>query len=65
MEDDTKHSVRKSQLMRNDWTCTYTSKKNKKVLMSLQVKQDKLYVKLNLQNINKYIPLVMNMPDKI
>jgi len=65
VEDGTKHSIRKGQLMRNEWTCTYTSKKNKKVLMSLQVKQNKLSVKLNLQNIDQYITVITNMPEKI
>ena len=63
--NDTKHSIRKGQLMRNESTCTYTSKKNKKVLMSLQVNQNNLSIKLNLQSINKYISAVADMPDKI
>jgi len=65
VENVTKLSIRKGQLMRNDWTCTYTNKKTKKVLMSLQVSQDKLSAKLNLQNINQYIPVVAEMPEKI
>jgi len=60
----TKHSIRKGQLMRNEWTSTYTGKKSKKVLMSLQVKQGNLSVKLNLQNINQYISLIADMPER-
>jgi len=63
--DGTKHTIRKGQLMRNDWTCTYTNKSNKKVLMSLQIQQNNLSVKLNLQSIDQYISTVADMPDKI
>ena len=63
--DITKHSVHLGQLMRNDWSCTYTNKKSKKVLMKLLVEQSNLSVKLNLQNINQYISVVDDMPEKI
>jgi hypothetical protein len=65
VEDNTKHSVQSHQLMRNDWSCTYTRKKNKKVLMKLKIDQNNLSVKLNLQNISQYISLVADMPEKI
>jgi hypothetical protein len=51
--------------MRNEWTSTYTTKKSKKVLMSLQVSQDKLSVKLNLSNLNQYISILKDMPKNI
>jgi len=63
--DSTTHKIRKGPLMRNDWTCTYTGKKNKKVLMSLQINQHNLSVKLNLPNINRYIYLAADMPNSI
>jgi hypothetical protein len=65
VENDTKYSIRKGQLMRNEWTSTYTTKKSKKVLMSLQVNQDKLSVKLNLNHINQYISIIKDMPEII
>jgi len=65
VESNTKQDVRKSQLMRNEWICTYTNKQTKKVLMGLHTSQDKLAVKLNLQNIGQYISLIMGMPDSI
>jgi len=65
VENDTKYSIRKGQLMRNEWTSTYTTKKSKKVLMSLQVSQDKLSVKLNLNHINQYISIIRDMSGKI
>jgi len=65
VKDYTKHNIRIGQLMRNEWACTYTSKKNKRVLMSLKINQDCLYVKLNLLNINKYMSMVANMPIRI
>jgi len=63
--DTTKQTLRMGGFMRNDWSCTYTGKKNKKVLMSLKVDQNNLSVKLNLQNIAQYIPLVAEMPESI
>ena len=59
-----KYKVRIGGFMRNDWSCVYTSKKSKKVLMSLQVEQN-LSVKLNLQNIGRYISMVSDMPERI
>ncbi|MDF2845548.1 MAG: hypothetical protein K0R00_3974 [Herbinix sp.] len=61
----TKQAVRMGGFMRNDWSCVYTSNKNKKVLMSLQVNHDVLSAKLNLQNIGQYMPLVEEQPEKI
>jgi len=63
--DYSKQNIRMGGLMRNDWSCAYTGKKNKKVLMSFQVHQDNFSVKLNLNNINQYIYLVAEMSDKI
>lgn len=61
----TKQAVRMGGFMRNDWSCVYTSNKNKKVLMSLQVNHNVLSAKLNLQNIGQYMPLVEEQPEKI
>ncbi len=63
--DVTKQAVRMGGFMRNDWSCVYTNIKNKKVLMSLQVNQEKLSAKMNLQHINQYMPLVTEQPNKI
>ena len=64
VENDTKYNIRKGQLMRNEWTSTYTTTKGKKVLMSLQVSQDNLSVKLNLNSLNQYISILKDMPEK-
>jgi hypothetical protein len=61
----TKQAVRMGGFMRNDWSCVYTNIKNKKVLLSLQVNQEELSVKLNLQHIGQYISLVEEQPEKI
>jgi len=61
----TKPTIAMRSFMRNDWRITYTGLKNKKVLMSLNVDQDNLSAKLNLQNISQYISIVAEMPDKI
>lgn len=60
-----KQAVRMGGFMRNDWSCVYTSRKSKKVLMSLQVNQEELSVKLNLQHIGAFIPVVLRQPDRI
>ncbi len=52
-------------LMRNDWSCVYTSQKSKKVIMSLQVCQDQFSIKMNLQHIGDYVPLVKQQPERI
>lgn len=65
VQQDTKMSVRMGGFMRNDWSCVFTGKKTKRVLMTLHVNQEVLSAKLNLQNIGEYIPLVKNQPDRI
>lgn len=60
-----KHAVRMGGFMRNDWSCVYTGMKNKKVLMSLQVEQEKLSAKLNLQHIGEFMPAVLRQPERI
>lgn len=65
VDDVTKQVIRMGGFMRNDWSCVYTRKDNKKVLMSLQINQEVLSVKLNLQHISKYMPLVAEQPEKI
>jgi hypothetical protein len=60
-----KPDVRMGGLMRNDWSCVYTGTASKKVLLSLNVAQDRLAAKLNLQNIGQYIDRVKEYPEKI
>lgn len=61
----TKQGVRMGGLMRNDWSCVYTGNRNKKVLMSIQVNQEKLSAKLNLHHISQFMSLVAEQPKKI
>lgn len=63
--ESSKPAIRMGGFMRNDWSCVYTGNKSKKVIMSLQVCQDKLSAKLNLQHIGKYINKVMDYPEHI
>ena len=65
VSDIAKYKIRMGGIMRNDWSAIYTNKKTKRVLMSLQVNQDSFGIKLNLQNIGKYINLVAEMPEQI
>jgi len=60
-----RYKIRMGGFMRNDWACTYTDIKSKKVLMTLHVNQSSFSAKLNLQYIGKYISLVNEMPDRI
>lgn len=60
-----KLAVRMGGLMRNDWSAVYTGIKSKKVLLSLQVEQDRLSAKLNLQHIGDYVDRVMELPGHI
>lgn len=48
--------------MRNDWSCVYTGIKNKRVLMTLHIEQDKLSAKLNLPCIGRYIEQIQTLP---
>lgn len=59
---EAKTTVRMGGFMRNDWSCVYTGSKSKKVLMTLQTEQDRLFVKLNLQHIGRYINQVNTYP---
>jgi len=63
--DVAKQKIRMGGFMRNDWACTYTDNKSKKVLMTLHVNQSSFSAKLNLQYIGQYISLVNEMPDDI
>lgn len=65
VQQHTKLSVRMGGFMRNDWSCIFTGKKNKRVLMTLHVNQEVLSAKLNLQNIGAYIPTVKDQPERI
>lgn len=60
-----KATVRMGGFMRNDWSCVYKGKKSGKVLMRLDVVQDRLSAKLNLQHIGQYINTVMTYPENI
>ncbi len=40
---ETRQTLRMGGFMRNDWSCVYTSKKTKKVLMSFLVEQELSY----------------------
>ncbi|MBP7175442.1 MAG: hypothetical protein KBA53_04375 [Thermoclostridium sp.] len=57
--------VRMGGLSRNDWTCAYQLNSNKRVILSLIVKQDELSVKLNLEHIRQYIDSVQQYPKEI
>jgi len=67
VSDSTKQSVKlgKGYLMYNDWACVYTHKLDKKVLMTVHVRIDKIAIKLNLQNISKYVPLIASFPEQL
>ena len=54
-----------SGFMRNIWTCSYTGIKTKRTVMSLKTQQDRLRVKLNLENIHEYMDVIMQMPKYI
>jgi hypothetical protein len=60
-----KPAIRMGGFSRNDWAGTYSLNTNKTVIMSLQVSQDKLSVKLNLNHINQYIDAVKDYPEDI
>ncbi len=60
-----KPAVRKGGFSRNDWSCVYTLQANKKVILSLNVEQENLSVKLNLANINRYADSLKNYPEEI
>lgn len=61
----TKPDVRMGGFMRNDWSCTYTGSKDKKVVMTIHVNQDKLSAKLNLKHIGEYICQADIYPEHI
>jgi len=65
VQQDTKLSIRMGGFMRNDWSCIFTGKKSKRVLMTLHINQEVLSAKLNLQNIGTYIPIVKNQSERI
>jgi len=47
----------------NSWSCVYTGKKSKRVLMTISTRQESLNIKLNLENMNSYMDEVMEMPE--
>lgn len=65
VQPDTRISIRMGGFMRNDWSCIFTGKKSKRVLLTLHINQEVLSAKLNLQNIGEYIPLVKDQPENI
>lgn len=60
-----KAAIKMGGFMRNDWSCVYTGTKNKRVLMTLHVNQDKLSAKLNLQHIGQYIDKITDYPEAV
>ncbi len=60
-----KTTVRMGGFSRNDWSCVYNLSTSKKVIMSLNITQDNLSVKLNLANINQYADSLTQYPEKI
>lgn len=60
-----KPAVRMGGIMRNDWSCVYTLMNNKKVILTINVVQDNLSVKLNLANINKYTDILDQYPEDL
>lgn len=60
-----KPAVRMGGFSRNDWSCVYTLQANKKVILSLNVEQENLSVKLNLANINRYADSLKQYPEEI
>lgn len=51
----TKRKVTMSGIMRNDWGCVYTLTSNKRIILTLNVNQQALHVKMNLANIQAYV----------
>lgn len=60
-----KPAVRMGGFSRNDWSCVYNLQAGKKVILSLNVEQENLSVKLNLANINRYIDIIKHYPEEI
>jgi len=58
-------TVRMGGFSRNDWSCVYNLNTSKKVIMSLNIVQENLSVKLNLANINRYADSLNQYPEKI
>lgn len=53
-----KRKVTMSGIMRNDWGCVYTLTSNKRIVLTLNVNQQALHVKMNLAHLEGYTALL-------
>ena len=60
-----KPTVRMGGFSRNDWSCVYSLNKSNRVIMSLNIVQENLSVKLNLANISRYADSLEQYPEEI
>lgn len=60
-----KPAVRMGGFSRNDWSCIYNLQVSKKVILSLNICQENLSVKLNLAHINRYVDSLNQYPEEI
>ena len=60
-----KPTVRMGGFSRNDWSCVYNLNTSKKVILSLNIVQEGLSVKLNLAHINQYADSLAQYPEDI
>lgn len=60
-----KPTIRIGGFSRNDWSCAYTLQTSKKVILSLNICQENLSVKLNLAHINQYVDSLSQYPEEI
>lgn len=60
-----KPAVRLGGFSRNDWSCVYNLQSNKRVILSLNICQENLSVKLNLAHINQYVDSLDQYPEEI
>lgn len=60
-----KQKVTLSGIMRNDWGCVYTLTSNKRIVLTLNVYQQALYVKMNLAHLSEYTALLDACSDAL
>mgnify|MGYP000052732671 FL=1 len=60
-----KPTVRMGGFSRNDWSCAYSLNTDKRIIMSLIIDQETLYIKLNLANISRYVDSLEQYPEDI
>lgn len=58
-----KRKVKLSGIMRNDWGCVYTLASNGRIVLTQNVNQDQLEIKMNLAHIQEYTALLDTCPD--